>query len=31
MKEARKNWSLENMVAGYLTGYNRLGAAVPVS
>jgi ribosomal protein S17E len=31
MKEARKNWSLENMVAGYLTAYNRLGGEVPVS
>jgi glycogen synthase/predicted glycosyl hydrolase (DUF1957 family) len=30
MKEAKKNWSLENMVAGYLSAYNRLGGEIPV-
>jgi glycogen synthase len=31
MKEARKNWSLENMVAGYLTAYKRLGGSMSLS
>ena len=31
MKEARKNWSLENMVAGYITAYEKLNEARPLS
>ncbi len=31
MKEARKNWSLENMVAGYITAYERLNNSNPLS
>ena len=31
MKEARKNWSLENMVAGYITAYEDLNKGHPLT
>ncbi len=31
MKEARKNWSLENMVAGYITAYEKLNRGHPLA
>ncbi len=31
MRESKKNWSLENMVASYLSAYNRLGGAIQIS
>jgi glycogen synthase len=31
MKEARKNWSMENMVAGYITAYEKLNRGQPLA
>ena len=31
MQEARKNWSLENMVAGYITAYENLNQGKPLA
>ncbi|OPZ95517.1 MAG: hypothetical protein BWY71_02213 [Planctomycetes bacterium ADurb.Bin412] len=31
MKDARKNWSLENMVAGYITAYEKLNRGHPLA